>query len=366
MNFIKGRRLSLVSRWSKRAGLPPGSIDNAPREDGEFFCRACCYDADSCDIFQWSSAGESQALDGFIRNLPESRTVWLAFSGIALQEHMRVLGELFQLHPLLLEDAVNPNQRIKSEISDNGRYWSTKAFQFEPATGAVQGRSISVVLAGRTVISIDPAREDFFEPVLLRIQTKQGRIRDTDSNYLFYALLDLSVDNWFVLLEKVGSVVDRYEQIINASSGPVSVEQMYLLRRQLFFLRQQIYPMKHEIRNYLDELRLEQAGNLLPYWHDLLDHAGEALDLLDLFREDLVTLGNLHQTNTGNRMNEIMKILTLISTVFIPLTFLAGIYGMNFESMPEIKIPWAYPALLGVMLVIVLFMWRFFKKRKWL
>lgn len=368
-NAVSDRRFKLAKRLAGRAGLPPGDYKPAElngQSDVVPVITSTAYNSDHFQCQTWSPLDTDLTLDEFLNQIPVDMTAWLSVVGLPDKDVIAAIGSRFQVHPMILEDLTNPDHRIKYETLPGIEYWIVKKILFNRNTLSLSSSSSGIILTGNCVLTVEQNDDAVFNQIRTRIRENKGRIRSSNNRYLCYALIDAAVDSWFFILEDIGGVVDHFENVIHESDGPVSVEQMYLLRRQLFFLRQQIVPLRNLLRSYMDGSRENGNPELLPYWQDLLDHSGEILDLLDLYREDLVTLSNLQQTKSGNRMNEIMKLLTLISTVFIPLTFLAGIYGMNFEKMPELKLPWGYPVLLGVMSVTGFFMWRFFKKKRWL
>jgi magnesium transporter len=253
-------------------------------------------------------------------------------------------------------------------MEDHGEYLYIvlKMADYDETWKKVDMEQVSLILMPGCVITFQEKPGDVFDPVRDRLRTAKGKIRSKGADYLAYALLDAVVDRYFLLLEKLGEDVEELDEQILTDPGEEAVSNLHTLKREMIFLRKAAWPMREIVAS------LERGGSDLVtpdtafFLRDLYDHSVQVMDSIETFRDVLSGLLDIYLSSTGNRMNEIMKVLTIISTIFIPLTFIAGIYGMNFEYMPELEVPWAYPAVWVVMITIAGGMLAFFRKKKWI
>jgi len=295
----------------------------------------------------------------------KSTVTWINVNGVHDTSLIDGIGKKFELHPLALEDIVNTTQRPKLEDYEKYLFIVLKMIYYDAATKELQIEQISLILGPNTVISFQERKGDVFEPVRFRIRSSKGKIRRMSSDYLTYALIDAVVDSYFGVLEQIGDEIEDIETRVLANPEPEILNTMNKTKRMLLNLRKSIWPLREVIsmmQRDASPLIGKQVGIFL---RDVYDHTIQVIDSVETFRDISSGLMDIYLSNVSNRMNEVMKVLTVIATVFIPLTFIAGVYGMNFEFMPELKMRWAYPALWTLMIGIAVTMFIFFRRKKW-
>ncbi|MFP4020927.1 MAG: magnesium/cobalt transporter CorA [Halanaerobium sp.] len=305
-------------------------------------------------------------VDDFSLELIEENFVnWINVIGLHDVELVKEVGKLIGLHPLTLEDITNTRQRPKKEEFDN--YIITILDMLSYKGEYIQSEQVSVILRENTIITFQEAQGDDFNPVRTRIEENKGQIRKKDTDYLFYALLDAIVDNYFHILERNEEVLEELDDIVVAAkTGPDTLEIIQDLKQEIVFLRKTIWPLNTIFGNlYRVESPLIKKETDY-YLRDVYDHIGQLMDEIDVSRDMLSSMLDIYLSNKSNKMNEVMQFLTVISTIFIPLTFIAGVYGMNFKYMPELEHKIAYPAVMFLMLVIAVIQLIYFKRKKWL
>jgi magnesium transporter len=286
--------------------------------------------------------------------------------GLAQEKIIEEIGKQFDLHPLILEDILNTNQRPKYEVYEkyifviiDRVFWNEKNEIFE-------NEQISFILGSNFVISFKEQENDLFNPIFDRITTLRGRIRFMKSDYLLYSLIDIIVDNYFIVLELMSEKIENLEDQLIENPEPEVLQSIYKLKRFSIDLRKTVWP----IRSIANNLQREQSkligSELQIYLRDLYDHIFRIGDLLENYRDIIFGMLDMYLSSLSNRMNEIMKILTIISTTFIPLSFIAGFYGMNFLYMPELRSVVAYPIVILIMIVIAFIMLMFYRRKKWI
>lgn len=291
---------------------------------------------------------------------------WLNINGLHDTELIRKIGKGFDLHALVLEDIVNTGQRPRMEEYDEYLYFVLKMMRYDQKTGAVHSEQLTMVLGKTFLLTFQEQPGDVFEPVRERIRKHKGRIRKVGIDYLAYALLDTIIDNYLFIIERLGEQIEEIENEIldNPTQGVLTKINNY--KREMNYLRKTIRPAKEFILQLsrLDSELIQEKTQ--PFLKDLLDLASQAVDAIDTYREMLSDHLNIYDSRMSNRLNEIMKVLTIFSAIFIPLTFIAGIYGTNFENVPELHFRYSYFVMWGVMVIVALVMLRFFRRKKWL
>jgi magnesium transporter len=312
-----------------------------------------------------TSLDQCQALE-----TPAGQVTWLDVDGIHKPEVVAEIGRRFHLHPLLLEDVLNTQQKPKYEQYEGSVLFVVlKLLNFNPYTREVEQEHVSFVLGPHYVISFQEERNgNVFQPVMERLRASVGKTRRNGPDYLLYALMDVVVDNYFGVLEKVEEHLERLEDDIVRTARPRTQTDLYTLKRDLSTVRRAMWPVREILGSLIrddDETDLI-AASTLPYLRDLYDHATQVVETVDNFRDWVASLLDLYQTALSNRMNNIMKVLTVFSAIFMPLTFVVGIYGMNFDNMPELHWHYGYYLVLGVMVVITGVMVSWFWRKGWL
>ena len=290
---------------------------------------------------------------------------WIDVQGLGDEAVIRRIGEIFSLHALALEDAVNVPQRPKSESYERFQLFITRMTRYEPGS-KVEVEQVSIFLGERFVLTLQEHYGDIFDPVRSRIRTGAGPIRRSGPDYLTYALIDTVIDGFYPVLESMGEYLEDLEGETLESAQLVHLRKIYEVKRQLLELRRAIWPQREAINSLIrDESPL--VGDMVRmYLRDCYDHAVQVIDVTETYRELAGALMDLYLSAVSQRTNDVMKVLTVMASIFIPLTFLAGIYGMNFEHMPELSRPWAYPTLLGLMALVAGIMLTYFWRKGWL
>ena len=289
---------------------------------------------------------------------------WVAVSGLHEVDAVRTVGECFGLHPLVLEDVLDTGQRPKVEIFED--YIVCIARSFEPDEDGATPQQVSLVLKPPFVLSFEESAGSLFNPIRGRIESGLGRIRASGPDYLLYALLDSVVDSWFTSLDHIAEQTEELEQAVVSEPSGETLRLLRHLRTEVADIRRAAGPMR-EAAGLLWRGELEFINpDLELYLRDVYDHVIHVEELTEDLRDILMGMLDIYLSGISNRMNEIMKVLTMIATIFIPATFVAGVYGMNFDYMPELRQPWGYPVALGIMLAIGVGMLLYFRRKGWI
>jgi magnesium transporter len=297
---------------------------------------------------------------------------WVDVQGLGSEDVLRSLGHVFRLHPLVLEDMVNVPQRPKVEEYDDQLLIVTRMVTPHEDGDGFYSEQVSFILGKHYLLTVQEEPEiDTFRPVRDRIRTGAGSIRKHGPDYLTYALLDTIVDGFFPVLEAYGERIEDLEDEVIFDPSRKTVEKIYSIKRELLALRRAIWPQREAINALIRDGNRLVSADVQIYLRDCYDHATQVMDMVETYRELTSSMMDVYLSAVSNRMNEVMKVLTVISTIFIPLTFIAGVYGMNFDpgsspwNMPELKWYWGYPACLLSMGAIALALVLFFLKRGW-
>jgi magnesium transporter len=299
-------------------------------------------------------------------HLSGPEVTWLNVDGIHNAETISAVGQLFGLHALLLEDVMNTSHHAKLDDYDKYLFVVIKMLSINPVTQEVDSEQISFVLGNNFVISFQEKEGDVFTPVRHRMQTLSGRLRKSGPDYLLYCLLDVIVDNYFEVIDHIGDRLEGLEERIIQRGTSEQLQELHDLRREIADLRRMIRP----VRDIMSGLERDEPQLFRPetgiFLRDISDHTMQVLDQLENYREACAGLLDVYLSAVSHRMNSVMKVLTVISTIFMPLTFIVGVYGMNFENMPELKWEWGYFGVLAIMFLLSLIMLFFFRKKRWI
>jgi magnesium transporter len=290
---------------------------------------------------------------------------WLNLEGLHDLERIRELGDRLSLHPLVLEDIVNLGQRPKLEEHDGYLYIVLPMLSLDPDIGTVREEQLSLVLGENYVITFQERTGDDFDPVRDRIRIPGARIRAKGPDYLAYALVDSVVDHYFAVLEAIGDAAERLEGEVVDQPGRDTMHRLHALKREILMVRRAVWPVRDMVNSLLRTESPLVSNATHVFLRDVYDHAIRIIDSVEVLRDVVGGIIDLYLSSLSHRTNEVMKTLTVIASIFIPLTFIAGVYGMNFEYMPELEWPWAYPTLLALMAVLALGMLWIFRRRGW-
>jgi magnesium transporter len=291
---------------------------------------------------------------------------WINIDGLHDVEVIEKIGKQFGLHPLVLEDIVHTGQRPKLEDFGSHVFVVLKMLYYDKEKNELEAEQVSVIFGENFVISFQERVGDIFEPLRERIRQSKGRVRKAGADYLAYTLIDSIVDRYFVILEQLGERIEDTEQELATNPTAETLQCIRAFKKEMIFLRKSIWPLR-EVVNSLErgESSLIQESTGI-YLRDVYDHTIQIIDTVESYRDMLSGMLDVYLSSISNKMNEVMKVLTIFAAIFIPLTFVAGVYGMNFSFMPELGWHWGYFAVLLVMAAIGATMIVYFKRKRWL
>lgn len=351
----------LVRKRTKKAGLPPGTLVYEGERKVEKV-RITIFDYDESH-FKEREVGKVEECFPY---RDEPTVTWINIDGLHDIELIERIGTQFGIHPLVMEDIVSVGQRPKMEDFEDYIFFIIRMLSYDGVKGEVESEQVSLILGKNFVISFQEREGDVFEPVRERIRSQKARLIRHGADFLAYALLDVVIDNYFSILERVGDRVESMDDQIVENPVPGTLAEIRRLKGEMIYLRKSVWPLR-EVVSAMERMDTDLiADSTEIYLRDLYDHTIQVIDTIESLRDMISGMLDIYISSVSNRMNEVMKVLTIIATIFIPLTFIAGIYGMNFEFMPELKFPWSYPAVWGVMIVIGLTMVMYFRRRRWL
>ena len=352
----------LTKQRSKKAGLPPGSLVHIGEKKGDP-TKVAILDYDEAHVQE----KEVETIEECFIFKDQPTVTWIDVDRIDHVKTIEKLGECYGLHPLVLEDILNTDQRPKMEEYDSYSFIVLKMLYYRDQSGQVDAEQVSLILGKNFVLSFQEGKEgDVFGPLRDRIRSGKGRIRKMGADYLAYAMIDAIVDHYFIILEKLGERIESLEEALVAQPTTGTLKEIHSLKREMIFLRKAVWPLREVISSLTrGESPLIQESTRI-YLRDVYDHTIQVIDTIETFRDMVSGMLDIYLSSVSNRLNAVMKVLTIIATVFMPLTFLAGVYGMNFKHMPELEWTWGYPALWLVMIAIGVVMLVYFRKKKWL
>ena len=348
-------------RTNKKTGLSPGILIHTGEQKME---------KATISIINFDQQGltekELQSIEETYAHRDSPPVTWININGLHDVAIIAKIGQHYDIHPLTLEDVVNTAQRPKAEDFENYLYVVVKMLSFDETAGHIASEQISLILGSHFLFSFQEQPGDVFDPVRQRIRRAKGRIRKSGCDYLAYALMDAVVDHYFVVLEKLGEKIENLEEELLKEPSPGTLQTIHRLKREMIYFRKQVWPLREVLNSIIKDPSNLVEETTLFFWRDVYDHTIQVIDTIESLRDVLSGLQDLYLSTISNRMNEVMKVLTIMATIFIPLTFIAGIYGMNFEFMPELKWKWSYPLLWVLLAAIFGLMIFWFKRKKWL
>ena len=350
-----------IKKTSGRVGLPPGYLMHVGDRKMET-SRIRVFDYDEQQIQE----KEVKSIRECVPFRDTATTTWINIDGIHDMELMAEVGTLFNVHPLALEDIVDSGHPPKFEEYDDFILIMMKMLNYDEANDEIMAEQFSMVVGSNFIITFQERVGDVFEPVRGRLRAGRQRIRSSGTDYLAYALIDVVVDRYFVILEHLGDQIEALEEELEKEASVETLNKIRRLKRELIFLRKSVWPLREVVGGLEKSESKLMKKTTARFLRDVYEHTIQVIDTIESFRDMLSGLLDIYLSTVSNRMNEVMKVLTIIATIFIPLTFIAGIYGMNFQFMPELAWRWSYPIVWGVMLAVVVFMVVYFRRKKWL
>jgi len=345
---------------SEKGGLPPGTLVYVGEKKVEkAIITVFNYDSERYE------EKELKSIEECFPYKDRPNVTWINIGGIHQAEMMEKIANHFGIHSLVMEDILNTGQRPKMDDMDDYVYVVLKMLNYNEEDDEIDAEQISIILGQNFVISFQEKERDVFEPIRERIRKNKGRIRKKGADYLAYTLLDSVVDIYFTILEKIGERIEFLEEELVENPSTQTLQEIHGLKREMIFLRKSIWPLREVISGLeRGESSLIKETTVI-YLRDVYDHTIQVIDTVETFRDMLSGILDVYLSSISNKMNEVMKVLTIIATIFIPLTFLAGVYGMNFRYMPELEWRWGYFTALFLMAVIGIGMVIYVRKKKW-
>ena len=351
--------MKLVQKRSRKSGLPPGTIVHiGEKKSDEVTVTAIHYSGSRCDEQQIEQADR-------LGPPTDESVIWVNVGGVHNMDLLESLGKQFSLHSLLLEDIANTDQRPKLDDYDTYFFIVLKMLTLTERHDVLV-EQVSLVLGRNFVLSFQQNGLDVFQAVREHLRSGKGRLRQSGADYLLHALVDAIVDQYFAVLESLGEKIESLQHLVVEDPKPDTLRKIHSLKRQLLLLRRAVWPL----RDVMNNLSRSDCPFLQPttklFFRDVYDHVIQIVDTIETLREMVSANLDIYLSSVSYRLNAVMRVLTVITTIFMPLSFIAGIYGMNFEHMPELKAAWGYPLVLGVMVVVGLGMLAVFRKKGWL
>jgi len=345
---------------TRKPGLSPGTLAiDGKHTEGPVRITVIDYDAVHFTERQVSNVEDCYSFR-------DTKTVtWINIDGLGNTAVIEKLGGHYQVHPLILEDILNTGQRPKMEDLEAYLYVNLKMLQIAGPEKTIKGEHVSMIIGSNYLISFQEDVGDVFDPVRERIR-KDGRIRRFGPDYLAYALIDDIVDNYFLVMEHIEEKVEDLEEELVQNATPASLQKINNLKKEMIFLRKSVWPLREVITAMERSESPIIRDTTVIYLRDVYDHVIQIIDTLETMRDMVSGMIDIYLSSLSYRMNEIMKVLTLIATIFIPLTFVAGVYGMNFHYMPELEWEYGYVTIWGIMIVMVVVMLLYFRKKHWI
>ncbi|MBU2515305.1 magnesium/cobalt transporter CorA [bacterium] len=350
-----------ISKTSEKIGLPPGTLLHVGEQKVEkTIIRMIDYDQNELREIEVDTIDQCQ-------QYKDSPTVtWIEVYGLHDISIIEQLGKVFEIHPLVLEDILNTGQRPKFEEYENHLYITLKNLLYDEESESIKSEQISIVTGSGFVISFHEINSNLFESVRNRIRNSKLRIRKRDVDYLVYALFDTVVDHYFGVLENLGETLEELDSILLQKPRQEHLQTISNLKKCFIVIRKSVWPLQEIINNILNEEYTLINESTLLYFRDIRDHIHQIIDALETYREAASNAVDAYLSVLSIKMNEIMKVLTIAATIFMPLTFIVGIYGMNFKFMPELEWRWGYFTILGVIFGLMILMVIYFRRKKWL
>lgn len=365
------RSLPRIIRSKSAAAKEPGTAPGTVMHVGERHLEKVHitihdYDEQHVDEIHISDIEESRPY------LDNKSKTWIKVCGLHDVEKLKRIWLYFDLHPLIQEDIVNTSQRPKAELYENNLFFVLRMMYYSEDDRSLVSEQVSIVLGENYVLSFQETDKPYFKPVVERLNISNTRLRKLGPDYLTYALVDTIVDHYFSVLENLGNRIEQLEEELLTEPNNDTLHQVHSLRREVIYFRKTVWPLRDTVNSTIRDESPFIDDSVKVFLRDVYDHMVQVIDNVENYRDILLGLHDMYMSHVSNKMNEIMKVLTIIATIFIPLTFIAGIYGMNFDpaaspyNMPELSWYWGYPAAMLVMIAITVVMVLYFKRKDWL
>ena len=348
-------------RRSGKSGLEPATpVYIGENRSDKASIQVICYNKDTCEVHDDSD------IDGLKQMRDKDGICWINVIGVHDVEMLRQIGEIFEIHPLTVEDIANTSQRPKFENYHEYLFCVLNMIQYDEKDKELTLEHLSIVTGKNYVISFQEEAGDVFDGVRTRLSQNKGRLRTTGSDMCMYALMDAIVDGYFLALEKLGDGIEACEDALFENAEKIDLAVVHGYKREILDFRKSVWPLREELSMLQKSDSRMITHDTQVYLRDVYDHVIQVIDMIDSYANILSSIHDTYLSLTSNRMNEIMKVLTTIATIFNPLTFIVGVYGMNFDHMPELHWAYGYAFVWGIMIVVAVGLVVVFKKSKWL
>jgi len=350
-----------IKKQLRKAGASPGTLIHIGEQKVDE-TRMTLIDYDEEHLQEKVLDGIEEAFP--LKDLPT--VTWINIDGLHQLDIIEKVGQHFNIHPLVLEDIVNTGQRPKTEEFEDLIFVVLKMLHYNENPEKISSEQFSLVLGPNFLISFQEIQGDVFKTVRERIRKPKTRIRKAGCDYLAYALVDAIVDHYFLILEKLGENIEALEEDLLENPSPETLQTLHEMKREMIYLRKQIWPIRELINSLVkgESSLINESTSL--FFRDIYDHTIQIIDTIESYRDILSGMLDIYLSTLSNKMNEVMKVLTIIATIFIPITFVAGIYGMNFKFMPELEWRWGYVMVWAIIVVVAGIMISYFKKKQWI
>lgn len=352
----------LLKSRIKRIGKPAGYLGHLAQEKKHDEVGISVFDYNATECIEKKDV----TLEDALYYLNTANTTWINIHGVEDADAIAIIGKKFGLHPLMLEDIMSLGQRSKLDDYKDTIYIVVKMLTYNEKTHKACEEQVSLVLGKNYVISFLESNNSIFQPISERLLQANSRMTERGADYLCYALLDSLVDNYFIILEKVDAKLEHLEMELFDDPIPGTLQKIHLVKREINFIRKSIWPMREVISNFrrIDSKLIQDSTKL--YIQDVYDHTIQAIDTIESFRDLTSGMLEIYISNLSQKLNEVMKVLTVVATIFVPLTFVASVYGMNFENLPGIHWELGYQTILGTMVSISIGMLIYFRRKRWI
>lgn len=349
-----------VRKTGKKAGAPPGTIMHLG-EHRTYRVKITQVNYDENNYYEKNDI----SLGELFKSYPEYNVEWVNFDGIHDVDMIERIGAHYSINMLVLEDIVNSSQRPKYEDYDDYVYIVLRMLTHDEKRNEAESEQVSIILSHDMVLTFQEKESDDFESIRNRIRKKKGKLYRMGSDFLCYSIIDYIIDNYFIVLEKIGDRIDTLEEEVLGHIEEDTIQKLHALKRDTLAIKKSLWPLRDILSIMLKPGSPIVKDETKLFLRDAYDHTVEAIETVEVYRDFISGLLDINLSRMSNRMNEIMKVLTLISTIFMPLTFIAGVYGMNFKNMPETEWKSGYFLILSIMFSMAALMLVFFKKKKW-
>jgi magnesium transporter len=349
-----------LHKHTRKAGLPPGTlVYTGEQKLASTKINLTLYNAGQYQYI------DDATLEQCLLQPDAEQIIWINVIGLNNIEIIDRLNKHFNIHPLVTEDILNTDQRAKLEEFDNYLFLTLKALNWGEAIKVFHAEQISIVFSNNFLLSFQEWPTPIFAKIQERMNHQQGRLRESKTDYLAYTMLDIVIDRYFVVLENLEEIIENVENEIINNPSPNNTHTLYRVKQQMYAFRKMVWPLREVVNHLLrSESKLINHATGI-YFRDVYDHTIQVIDTIESFHDRLDSMLDVYLSSITNRMNEVMKVLTIISTIFIPLSFIASVYGMNFANMPELQWRYGYPVTIGIMVLVALIMITYFKIKKW-